>query len=255
MRFYRFLFWLIFLVSCATETPEAATALDIKVDALPPAYINETYTATIRAVGGLTPYTFKLSKGTLPPGLSLQGGEIRGTPTEEGEFTFTISVSDGKLSSTFEEYTLSVTPPPPAEITFNVPLTEVQRPITLRSEIKKARGLQGFRSLIKWDSSLFKLVPGSIKRHNEAYLLFYEEAPGQLRVDVGMVGGTLTGDRNIFEFTLEPLETSTLQLTIDTEYIGENNQYHHATTNEGTAPQETQDPDTEQDPNQDPGGE
>jgi hypothetical protein len=248
MRFYRHLFILMLLVSCATESPDAnATALSIKVDALPPAYVNEAYTATIRAVGGLTPYTYKLSKGNLPPGLSLQGGEIRGTPSEEGDYTFTISVSDGKLSSTFEEYNLSVTPPPPAEITLNVPLTEIQRTVTLRAEIKKARGLQGFRSLIKWDAERFKLVPDSIKRNNEAYLLFFDEAPGQLRVDIGMVGGTLTGDRRVFEFALEPITRSTLQLDITTEYLGENSQHHHATITEGTAPQEAQDPDTEQD--------
>ena len=242
MRFYRFCFLIFFLVSCATESPDgSATALSIKVDTLPPAYINEAYTATIRAVGGLTPYTFKLSKGNLPPGLSLQGGEIRGTPTEEGEFTFTITVSDGKLSSTFQDYTLSISPPPPAELTLNTPLTQVQRAVTLRGDIKKARGLQGFRTLIKWDSSLFKLVPESLKRNNEAFLIFFEEAPGQLRIDVGMVGGSLTGDRRIFEFALEPIKASNLQLEITSEYIGENNQHHHATTTEGTAPQETQD--------------
>ena len=204
MRFYRLCFLLFFLVSCATESPDgSATALSIKVDALPPAYINEAYTGTIRAVGGLTPYTFKLSKGSLPPGLSLQGGEIRGTPTEEGEFTFTITVSDGKLSSTFQDYTLSVAPPPPAELTLNTPLTQVQRAVTLRGDIKKARGLQGFRTLVKWDANLFKLLPESIKRNNEAYLIFFDESQGQLRIDVGMVGGSLTGDRRVFEFTLE----------------------------------------------------
>lgn len=249
MHSYRVLLVLMFLLSCATESPDAnATALSIKVDALPPAYINEAYTATIRAVGGLTPYTYKLSKGTLPPGLSLQGGEIRGTPTEKGDFTFTITVTDGKLSSTFEEYNLSVIPPPPAEISLNVPLTEVQRTVTLRGEIKKARGLQGFRSLIKWDAKLFNLVPNTIKSNNEAYLLFFEEAPGQLRVDVGMVGGSLTGDRRVFEFALEPITRSTLQLEITTEFIGENNQHHHATITEGTAPQEAQAP--EADPEQ-----
>lgn len=235
MRFYWFLF-LILLVSCATESPDAgATPLSIKVDTLPPAYVNEPYTATIRAVGGLTPYTFKLAKGKLPPGLALQGGEIRGTPSEEGDFSFTISVSDGKLSSTFQDYSLSVTLPPPAELTFNTPLTQIQRPITLRAEVKKARGLQGFRTLIKWDANLFKLVPNSLKRNNEAYLVLFQETPGALRVDVGMVGGSLSGDRRVFEFSLEPIKATTLQLEISTEYLGENNQHNYTTTTEGTA--------------------
>jgi Putative Ig domain len=245
MRFFRFLALVLapalLLSGCATETPQAAQKLDIKVDTLPPAYINEDYTATIRAVGGLTPYEFKLEKGTLPPGLSLQGGEIRGTPTKEGESTFTISVSDGNLSSTFEDYTLNVTKPPPAQLTLNVPLTEIQRAVTLRGQIKEARGLQGFRSLIKWDASLFKLVPNSLKRNNEAFLLFYEEAEGQLRIDVGMVGGTLSGDRQVFEFALEPLKTSTLQLQGSAEFIGTNSTHSYAEINEGTAPQTSQD--------------
>jgi Putative Ig domain len=237
MRFFRLLALLLLLTGCATETPQAAQKLDIKVDALPPAYINEDYTATVRAVGGLTPYEFKLEKGTLPPGLSLQGGEIRGTPTKEGEYTFTITVSDGNLTSTFEEYTLNVTKPPPAQLTLNVPLTEIQRTVTLRGQIKEARDLQGFRTVLKWDATLFKLVPNSIKRNNEAFLLFYEETPGQLRIDIGMVGGTLGGERQVFEFALEPLKTSTLQLTGSAEFLGTNSTHSYAELTEGTAPQ------------------
>ena len=241
MRFFRFLAIVLLLSGCATETPEAAQKLAIKVDTLLAAYINEDYTATIRAVGGLTPYEFKLEKGTLPPGLSLQGGEIRGIPTKEGEYTFTISVSDGNLASTFNDYTLSVTKPPPAQLTLNVPLTEIQRSVTLRGQIKGARDLQGFRTLIKWDASLFKLVPNSIKRNNEAFLLFYEEAPGQLRIDIGLVGGTLSGERQVFEFALEPLKTSTLQLQGSAEFVGTNNTHSYAEINEGTAPQTSED--------------
>jgi Putative Ig domain len=245
MRFLRFLALALILAGCSTQATTPGEALDIKVDALPPAYIGEAYTATIRAVGGLTPYQYKLDKGTLPPGLSLQGGEIRGTPSEKGDFTFTITASDGNLSKTFEEYNLSVTEAPPAQLTLNVPNTQIQRPVTLRGDIKEARGLQGFRTLITWDTARFALVPGSVRPNNDAFLLFFDEAPGQLRVDVGLKSGVLTGGRRIFEFTLQPLQrtnadgtpapASTLQLESKTEFLGENNQHAYTTLSEGVA--------------------
>lgn len=252
MRFLRFslllLCFITLLVGCSTQTSTPGEALDIKVDALPPAYIGEAYTATIRAVGGLTPYQYKLDKGTLPPGVALQGGEIRGTPTTKGDFTFTITASDANLSKTFEEYNLSVTDAPPAQLTLNVPDTQIQRPVTLRGDIKEARGLQGFRTLITWDETRFSLVANSVRPNNDAFLLFFDEAPGQLRVDVGLVGGVLTGGRRIFEFTLQPLQrtnadgtpapASTLQLESKTEFIGENNQFAYVPLTEGQAPSE-----------------
>jgi Putative Ig domain len=253
MRFLRLLALALILAGCSTQATTPGEALDIKVDALPPAYISEEYAAVIRAVGGLTPYQYKLDKGTLPPGLSLQGGEIRGTPSELGDFTFTITASDGNLSTTFEEYNLSVTEAPPAQLTLNVPNTQIQRPVTLRGEIKEARALQGFRTLITWDTARFSLVPGSVRPNNDAFLLFYDEAPGQLRVDVGLKAGTLTGGRRVFEFTLQPLQrtnadgtpapASTLLLESKTEFLGENNTHAYTTLSEGqAATDEPQDP-------------
>jgi uncharacterized repeat protein (TIGR03803 family) len=59
--------------------------------------------------GGLPPYTWKLTAGPLPPGLQLNSttGLISGTPTKEGQFSFTITVSDSeetpdKLPVTFK---------------------------------------------------------------------------------------------------------------------------------------------------------
>ncbi|MGL4609365.1 MAG: Ig domain-containing protein [Trueperaceae bacterium] len=237
------------LYGCGTETTTPDEALDIKVDTLEPAYIGEDYSTTLRAVGGLTPYQYRLDRGTLPPGMSLQGGEIRGTPTEKGEFTFTITVSDANLSKTFEEYTLSVTDAPPAQLTLNVPDTQIQRPVTLRGDIKEARGLQGFRTLITWDPERFALVEGRTRPNNDAFLLFTDGAEGQLRVDVGFKAGVLTGDRRVFEFTLQPLErtnpdgtpapASTLFLESKTEFIGENNTHAYIPLTEGVAPSDT----------------
>jgi hypothetical protein len=57
---------------------------------------DEAYTYTFTVVGGTGPYTWSIITGVLPTGLTLNAstGEITGTPTEVGAFSFTIQVED-----------------------------------------------------------------------------------------------------------------------------------------------------------------
>jgi hypothetical protein len=49
----------------------------------------------LAATGGTTPYTWSLSSGTLPAGLTLSAaGVISGTPTTPGTYTITVKVTD-----------------------------------------------------------------------------------------------------------------------------------------------------------------
>ena len=50
---------------------------------LPPAPQGTPYRATVTATGGATPYTYTVTAGALPPGLTLNSstGQITGTPT------------------------------------------------------------------------------------------------------------------------------------------------------------------------------
>src|ERR1044072_9784218 len=64
-----------------------ATCPDIVVApaSLPPAAPGAAYSQTITASGGLAPYTFVVSAGALPPGLSLDGsGLLSDTPSAAG---------------------------------------------------------------------------------------------------------------------------------------------------------------------------
>ena len=54
-----------------------------------------SYTTTMLADGGSGSYSWSQVGGTLPPGLSLDGGTISGTPTEVGKFNYSIQVTDG----------------------------------------------------------------------------------------------------------------------------------------------------------------
>jgi hypothetical protein len=65
------------------------------VGVLPPAYIGQPYDSGFGAVGGYFPYTWTLTTGSLPPGLSLApAGNLVGTPTQLGSTSFTLQVTD-----------------------------------------------------------------------------------------------------------------------------------------------------------------
>ena len=238
---------LFLLAACGSELGTRGEVLRLLGSGLEPAYLGEEYSATLQVVGGLTPYTFEVSEGALPPGLALQGATLRGVPEAEGRYTFTVTVSDANLSKTFQEFTLEVVVPPPASLSLNVPDTEIQRAVTLRGTVSEARGLQGLRTRISWDPELFALLPGSVRAVSERYALFYQDAPGQLELDLAVLGGTVSGERRLFEFTRQPLQTTTLELSFDTEYAGERG-YAYSSLREGVPSPLSLSPETPQPP-------
>lgn len=63
--------------------------------ALPTTFIGQPYNVTLTSSGGTAPYTYAVTAGTLPPGLTLTPtGVLSGTPTSPGTFTFTITSTD-----------------------------------------------------------------------------------------------------------------------------------------------------------------
>jgi hypothetical protein len=76
----------------------AVRVLVITTTALPGGTVAQPYSATLSAVGGNLPYTWK-KIGSLPKGLKLNksSGVISGTPKKAGTSTFTIEVLDHKV--------------------------------------------------------------------------------------------------------------------------------------------------------------
>jgi large repetitive protein len=72
------------------------STLTVSTTTLPAANIGIAYTATLAATGGQSPYTWAVTTGSLPSGLTLNAttGVISGTPTTAGTFTFTVTVTD-----------------------------------------------------------------------------------------------------------------------------------------------------------------
>lgn len=72
------------------------------------------YSGALTATGGKpapapNPYTWSILIGDLPPGLSLSGATITGTPTSPGTFTFTMTATDLLEKSATKALTITVT--------------------------------------------------------------------------------------------------------------------------------------------------
>ena len=74
----------------------AVTPVQISTTSVPAGQVGVSYSTMIQATGGTTPYSWSISSGALPAGLTLTAGtgSISGTPTASGSFSFTAKVTD-----------------------------------------------------------------------------------------------------------------------------------------------------------------
>ena len=85
----------------------------ITTSSLPPATTGIAYSETLTASGGTGSYTWALTTGALPAGMSLASstGEISGTPTTPGSFSFTATVTDAAGATGNRSFTITVADP------------------------------------------------------------------------------------------------------------------------------------------------
>jgi large repetitive protein len=91
-----------------------AASISISPSSVPSGTVGTTYSSTtLTASGGIAPYTYALTAGALPQGVTLSSsGVLSGTPTASGTFTFTVVATDHNgATGSSAPYNLSITTP------------------------------------------------------------------------------------------------------------------------------------------------
>ncbi|MGA7886589.1 MAG: putative Ig domain-containing protein, partial [Acidobacteriaceae bacterium] len=121
--------------SSVTLNIPANPAITTAGGALTAGQVGSTYTVTLGISGGISPYTWSVTQGNLPTGLTIGSstGVISGIPTASGTYNFTLKVADSgspALTAT-AQFSIAIAPAAPivftttslASATYNVAYT------------------------------------------------------------------------------------------------------------------------------------
>ena len=88
------------------------STLQFLTESLPGFTVGQQTSFKLQATGGTEPYTFRISSGTLPQGLSFDSsGEITGTPQDAGDTTVFLEVADAASGKATQAYDVQVAAP------------------------------------------------------------------------------------------------------------------------------------------------
>lgn len=118
-----------------TTTTTSVAPIAITSTSVPAATAGTAYTAPLAVIGGTPPYTWSISTGALPPGLTLapSTGAISGTPSAAGSVAFAAQVKDSSPTPQTQAYTYTLTVNP-APTTTTTTTTTTSAPTILFSD-------------------------------------------------------------------------------------------------------------------------
>jgi hypothetical protein len=195
----------------SSPVPSATAILSIQIAApkppvsivttsLPGGIVSTAYSQTLGATGGTTPYTWSVSTGALPPGLSLSAaGVITGTPSTAGTFNFNVKATDSSSPGQTATAPLSIQinpTKPPVSI-----ITALLGPGTVGMAYSQTLAATGGTTPYTWS-----VPPGTLP-------------PGLSLSTAGVITGTPT-TAGTFDFTVKvsdsssPAQTATASLSI-----------------------------------------
>jgi large repetitive protein len=152
--------------------------------ALPNATQNSAYTQAFSTTGGTPGYTYQVTSGSLPAGMTISGSTLSGTPTQFGSFSFQITATDsstgtGPYTSAPVSYTLMVISSAPVITTTTLPAG------TAGAAYNQTIGASGGAT-----PYAFSLTAGSLP-------------PGMTLSSGGVLSGTPTAGGEVYAFTVE----------------------------------------------------
>jgi hypothetical protein len=102
MHFFLLLAVSFLLCSCAgiASVKTDPAVLTVMTDSLVAGQVGVMYHQQITAAGGTAPYTWTISEGSLPPGMTLSSsGVLSGVPSTPGQYSFVITVTDANQAA------------------------------------------------------------------------------------------------------------------------------------------------------------
>ncbi|TAK63119.1 putative Ig domain-containing protein [Methylobacter sp.] len=146
---------------CVASSMTVAPSLSLNAITLANGTVDVAYPAiAVTAAGGIAPYTVVVNG--LPAGMTFDGTSIGGTPSQSGDFTVIISVSDSISESVFSNLTLTVDPAPVVPITISGELGNGQVGVPYSGSLTATGG----KGALNWS------VTGSIPGVNAANGVF-----------------------------------------------------------------------------------
>lgn len=92
-----------------TVQADPTPALAVTTTTLPSGTVGTAYSQTLAATGGVSPYTWAVTVGSVPAGLSLSSaGVLSGTPTTAGTSAFTVQATDSDAPANTDTQALSL---------------------------------------------------------------------------------------------------------------------------------------------------
>lgn len=177
------------LGSCGSTNNATSTTGTVRTDPLtfqnttiPVAYVGEEFQASLRVSGGVGPYGYRLTSGSLPPGITFRDGQLSGKPTAQGAYSFTVEANDANLSNKVASYTVNVSEQPPLSLKLTLPTSEIRGETRIPVTIQAARNVRATRFTWKVgpDVQITRVQGG-----NDGSPLFWRQVGDEVTVDLG----------------------------------------------------------------------
>jgi hypothetical protein len=193
------------LVGCgaAEATPSIATT------SLPDGQVDAVYSQTLSASGGTGTYTWSVTGGFLPDGLSLNSstGVVSGTPTNADNYSITVLVIDSKGKSASKNLSITIVPGPVTIITTSLPLGEVEAAYSAPPLM--ATGGDG--SFYSWSVSKGSL-PDGLTLDSSGTIGIFPDTAGTYSFTVQATSGGRTGSKDLSITVIPAVEITTTSL-------------------------------------------
>ena len=93
----------------STET----SAISWITESLPAMEVGEEYSEWLQVTGGTPPYSFQVAQGQPPAGIEVTDmGTVNGVPTEAGDVTFSVTVTDSAGATSTQAFDAEVSAQP-----------------------------------------------------------------------------------------------------------------------------------------------